>query len=195
MPTREESDDKTVQVAIYKALEWTEDEIAEVMGVSQPAINQRASRYRERIAQVMAWVNVAAAKYIEKRIVALETKADVKKRIHEKGYKLVEKTLDQGLKDAEKTTAPDGTVIDTPAVEVSMVHLRAADMAIERTEGKAVDHKRIESHSQRITVTVDGDRLERIFERADELNRRRIAAYQPPAHADVPEGDIVGPSN
>lgn len=194
MAPRSDSDDTTIQVACLKAAEWTDAEISVLLGVSQQAVNKRCMQHRPRIEQVMAFVRTGMARYIEKRIRDMESKADIKARIHKKAYAVVEKALDHGLQDSETAIGPNGEIIERSAVEVGAIHLKAADMGIERVEGKALDRKSIEQRTLTVNVEVDGDKLDSVLRTAERLNQLRSAAYQLPP-ADVIEADLVGPSN
>lgn len=169
--TNEIADEKDTQIGIYLALEWNHQEIADAVGFQASAISKRlrAPGHAEAIEKAKSWASAASARYLAKKIRDIETKADIKARIHEKSYKLVERTVDDGLS----------------AAEVGPVHLKAADMGIERVEGKALDRKTIESmHTEVRRVEISTGDFDDFLSEVRQL-RGTLRACLPPAPPEI----------
>lgn len=156
--------EKDIKIAAMLACEWSIADIALHFDLGESAIRNRFDRYphSEVIPQVRSWVRTAMDKYIVDRIRAAEEDIrERKKKIHGEAYKLVEKTLKHGNAQSE-------------AKMPNPVHLRAAEMAIERTEGKPLDRKAILSRNENVTVKqVDGGELDALLQEMAEINQLR----------------------
>lgn len=153
-----------IKIAAMLACEWTVADIALHFGITESAIRNRFDRYphSEVIPQVRSWVRTAVDKYISDRIRAAEEDIrEMKAKIHKDAYKLVKKTIDHGNK------LPENEMPDP-------VHLRAAEMGIERTEGKPLDRKAIMTRNENVTVKqVDSGELDEILREMAEINQLR----------------------
>lgn len=161
---RVEQIEKDIQIGAMIACEWTIADIALHYGLTEGAIRNRMDRYphREVIPKAASWVRLALGKYVEDRLKDAESDiAARKKRLHTKAYHAIEKKLDEVVKEGSNVS-PDA------------VHLRAAEMGIERTEGKPLDRKAILTRNENVTVRqVDGDDLEAILREAAQINMIR----------------------
>lgn len=167
--------DVNIQVGIFIGCDWTLSDIAKHLGVSVAAISQRKKRRENRqvIERVSGYVRVAVSKYVQARVHEQENDiAERKKKILEKGYKTLEKTLDAGL---------------VPDAEVQPIHLKAAEMGIERTEGKPLDRRAI------LELTgadvrgreIDGGDLEDILAEVARINEMRKQTLALPAFTEA----------
>ena len=176
--TNEIADEKDTQIGIYLALEWNHQEIADAVGFQASAISKRlrAPGHAEAIEKAKSWASAASARYLAKKIRDIETKADIKARIHEKSYKLVERTVDDGLS----------------AAEVGPVHLKAADMGIERVEGKALDRKAILSQNNTTVTHELSDETVGLLTAFMGKHQSLLPAMVPqlPEHHDEPSGPV-----
>ncbi len=154
--------DRIVEIAILLGAEWKTEEIARHYGITRQAVDMRIARYREHIDRVKAFTRVAISKKVEERLTrAEEDLQERKKKIHSKGYKLIEKKINLGLEDG---------------VDPDSDHLRAAEIGIERTEGKALDRKAILGRMDVYRHDVDGDELDEILGEVAKINEiRRLA--------------------
>lgn len=161
--------DMKLQIGIMIGAEWSLTDIGQHFGVTSQAINMRKLRDKDKlIERVAVWTRTAISKYIEDRIKAAEEDLqERKKRLHKKGYRLIEKVVDAGL-EAE----PE---------DVDMRHIIAAEKGIERTEGKPMDRKTIMAQSVSYHVDVDGDDLMAVLNETARLNELRRLALPAPA--------------
>lgn len=174
-----------IQVGIFMAFGWTVDEIAAHMGLSASAISARKqnTRHRGMIDTISAYAAVGVARLTSERIrKAEEDFNERKRRLHTKGYRVIEKALDSTLGDEEKGIAP---------ATVETLHLRAAEMGIERTEGKPLDRKAILTRNENVTrCEVDDSDLNAILGEAEKINLlRKSALLLPPAN--VKDAELV----
>lgn len=162
------------QIGIFLGADWTVPEIAQFLGVTTQAVYARQQRPTSKpiIETASAWSRIAFSKHLEKRIEKLQDDFDErKKRLHTKGYKLIEKKVDHAL--SESITGD----------EIDQTDLHAAEMAIERTEGKPLDRKAIlERHEHIYQRQVDGPDLDEILNEVATLNEMRRKAL--PAHVE-----------
>lgn len=174
-----------IQIGIYMAFGWTADEIAAQMGLSASAINARKqnARHRGMIDTVKEYAAVGVARLTSERIRKAENDFnDRKKRLHTKGYRVIEKALDSTLGDPDKGIA---------AASVEPLHLRAAEMGIERTEGKPLDRKAILTRNESFGRNeIDDADLHDILGEAERINQLRRSALLLPA-ASVKDAEIV----
>lgn len=166
-----------VHIGVLMGFGWTVNEIAAHMGVSASAINARKynTSHRGLIDTVAQWTEVGVARLVSERIrKAEEDFTERKRRLHAKGYKVVEKALNDALGDPEN---------GIPAAPLEPIHLRAAEMGIERNEGKPLDRKAILTRNENVTtVSVDGDELDSILGEMARINEMRKSAFMlPPA--------------
>lgn len=172
-----------IQVGIYMAFNWTADEIAAQMGLSVSAINARKQnkRHRGMIDTVKEYAALGVARLTSERILkAEEDFRERKNRIHSKGYKVVEKVLDDGLK--EETT------------NLTAIHLRAAEQGIERNEGRPLDRKAILNRYENAEQTqIDDADLHAILGEQDRINRLRDSSLLLTAGT-VKDAEIVQPA-
>jgi uncharacterized membrane protein YkoI len=168
---RPKHDDTNIQVGIFIGADWKITDIAKHLGVSTQAIHARKGSEENRIVidSVAGITRVALSKYIETRVRKMEEDFEErKKRLHTKGYKVIEKTLDHALA-APKEESPDQT------------HLKAAEMGIERVEGKALDRKAILSRDEHVyRIEVDGDDLDSVLNEVAIINEMRKRALTAP---------------
>jgi len=156
-----------IKIAAMLACDWKHQDIADHFGLHINAIRHRFDRYphSDVIPQVRTWVRTALDRYIEDRLrAAEEDMREMKKELHKKSYKLVAKAVDHGLSQDE-SKMPDP------------VHLRAAEMGIERTEGKPLDRKAIMTRNENVTrKEVDGGELDEILREMAQINQLRRPA-------------------
>lgn len=173
--------DVNMQVGIMLGCEWPLSEIAKQLGVSVAAVAQRKKRResRQMIEKAQGFTRLAVAKYVQTRIHEAEDEiAQRKKSIMSKGYRTIEKTLDNALSEEN--------------AEISPTHLKAAEMGIERTEGKPLDRKAIlglTGEDLRGQRQVDGDDLDNILAEVARINELRKKSY--PALPAFTEGELV----
>lgn len=171
-----------IQIGIYMAFGWTAEEMAAQMGVSASAINARKqnARHRGLIDTVREYASLGVARLTSERIRAAEEDfAEMRRDLHRDGYRVVKKTLRHALAQAEE-------VIPEP------IHLRAAEMGIERAEGKPLDRKAILTRNENVTrAEVDEIDLNGILGEAEQINLLRKSSLLLPA---VKDAEIVQPS-
>lgn len=167
MRRRQHDDSINIQIGIFLGADWTVGDIAQHLGVNSQAVSMRRCRHKPLIDTVMAQTRVAISKYVETRIKAAEDDIqETKKRLHGKSYKLIEKTVNHGLKD--EVEQPDQT------------HLRAAEMGIERTEGRPLDRKAILERNEHVyRIEVDGSDLDSVLQEVALINEMRRKALPP----------------
>lgn len=172
---RHRDDSTNYQIGIFLGCDWTVQDVADHLGITRQAIYMRQKDPEAKAIQKAAetWTRAAISKYVEKRIQAKEEDlAEKKKRLRNKGYKLIEKTLDQGLETEE----------------VNPIHLKAAEMGIEREEGKPLDRKAILSQSEHTyRLEVDGDDLAGLLAEVAQINELRRKALPAFKDAEVVE--------
>jgi predicted Zn-ribbon and HTH transcriptional regulator len=172
------SDWKDVQIGICRALEWTLEEAGELVGLSSQAVlmRQRSGKHAKAIAEAKSWTETASAKYLAKRVAAMEQRVEaMRKRLRDKGYSVIEKKLDHALQRAVCANCGIGRVdFEGPGqylsecphcqskeapvmVEVSASHLAAANIGIEREEGKALQSFKSEHTEKRVIEVNAGD--------------------------------------
>ena len=182
---KEQTDDVAIQVGLLLGAEWTVADIATHLGMTPQNIYAMKKRLRTNdvIERVKGWQSVAISKYIERRIAKKEQEIQERKeRLLSKGYEVLEKTVDHTLKAAELAEENDAPW--TPKAE----QLAAANMGIERSEGKPLDRKAILERRETIhTVQVDGGDLEQVLREAAMLNEMRRKALP----AAVLEAELV----
>lgn len=163
--------DTDIAIGIMIGAEWSNEDIARHFGVTTQALAMRKKRRRDRgnaiIDNVINWTRIAISKYVEARLQAAEQDFEArKKELRKKSYRLVEKTVDHGLSD--EVTRPDQT------------HLHAAEIGIERVEGKALDRKAILSREEKIyRVDVDGSELDGLLHELAVITERRKLLVAP----------------
>lgn len=167
-------DDLAIQIGLLLGAEWTHEDIATHLGISTGTITNRKKKLHDGdvIERVKGWTKVAISKYIEARLQKAEADlAEKKKRLMEKGYTVIEKTLDHTLiaaDMAEKAEVP---------WKPDAVQLGAANIGIERTEGKPLDRKAILQRDEHVyRLEVDGEDLEHVLRTAAMLNEMRMKA-------------------
>ena len=173
-------DDVLIQIGILLGCEWSIPEIAQHLGIVPGSVYNKRQKVRDKdvMERVKSWTKVGVSKYIEARIKKAEDDlAERKKRLLDKGYRVIERTVDGTLAAAEAASAAEVPWKPDP------VQLTAANMGIERTEGKPLDRKSIEElRVNRYIVEVDGSDLEDVLATAAILNEMRLKAL-PPARA------------
>jgi hypothetical protein len=159
-----QSDEASIQVGILQGCDWSAQEIAAQLGVTANAIYERCRNptHAPLIEKVRSWTQIGVTKKINERIKAAEDDFNERKRrLHTKGYRAIEKKLDE-------------VVAEGSTVSIDAVHLRAAEMGIERTEGKPLDRKAILTRNENVTrAEVDELDLNGILGDLEETNRLR----------------------
>lgn len=158
-----------IQCAIMIAAGWSVGEVAKFLGCSHVAIVQRRKRHPETFRTVGEWTRLAIDRYIAQQLRDKDDEiAEIKKKIHNKAYRVVDKSLNHAL------ALPDE---EMPQKE----HLLAAEMAIDRNEGKAIDRKSIEQRSLNVNATVDisVSTLDDVLREVSALNEMRKKALPP----------------
>jgi hypothetical protein len=129
------ADDIDIQIAIYGALGLPVDAVAERVKLTPEQVQERRSGPKaSRIDAIAAWTKDAIHERLDVEIASV----DVKRRINEMSYQLIEKGLAAAL---------DG--VDIPCMEcgrkpfITTAQLTAAKEGLDRTEGKALDRKSI----------------------------------------------------
>jgi hypothetical protein len=190
------SESINIQIGIYWGVGWTLEEIASILGLAHSAIRSRTTYHRTRINEVKAWSSAASTAIIAKRIKENEEKADIKARIRTKGYQIIDKTLDQGLQEEQEVYDKRSKEVKKVPVVVNENHLKAADMAIERTEGKALDRKDIVRRDEKVIKhEIDASALLAAVAQMEKLNAMRTTAYLPAAPAAIEAEVIDDPTN
>jgi hypothetical protein len=172
-------DDSATQIGILIGAEWPVKDIAEHLGLSQATVFNHKKRHGDAIQLVAGWTRLAIGRYVKARIEKAEADlAERKKSIHEKGYRVIEKKLDMAL--GEETVVLDAT------------DLRAAEMGIERTEGKPLDRKAILERSEHIyRVEVDGSDLDAVLGELAQINEMRRKLLPPAEDTTVRDAELV----
>lgn len=180
--------DADVQVGILIGAGWTTNDVAQLFGVTHVAIVQRRKRNAALINKVIEWTRMATDKYVAERIKEAEDEiAERKKNIKKKSYRIIEKTLDHGLAQDE-TSKPEKE------------HLAAAEMALDRTEGKAIDRKQIHQLNETLNSGQTRDLSEGLLNNIltelqgiTHIHRALPAASQPDLNVQpVEEAETVG---
>ena len=163
----------SMQIAVFQGAEWPVQSIADHLGVTRQAVYQHIKRHEAYIATLSGFTKVAVDRYVSERVKQLEEDFKERKtRIHEKGYKVIEKKLNIALKDEND--------------ELDLSDLRAAEMGIERTEGKPLDRKAILERTEHVVIhEVDGDDLNGLLGEVAKLNELRRKALPAFAEAEL----------
>jgi hypothetical protein len=161
------NEEKSIQVGILVGFGWTSEEIAQHTGVTRSAISGQKQNHRRLIDAVAAMTKVGVERLVATRIREAEMKfEEMKADLHKKGYRVMGKTLDHAM------NLPDEISPDT-------THLRAAEMAIERTEGKPLDRKAILTRNENVEIRqIDGGDLDAILGEMALINEMRKSALQ-----------------
>lgn len=196
--------ERDIEIGILRGLDWSVPEIADHLGISVKGIEQRLyGKWKERIRRFEVIARTASAK----KIGEIESKADVKAKIHRNAYKVIDKAIEQALEPSKVALKNGAPVLDAAGnqilvpVEVTLVHLEAVEQGLDRIEGKAVDRKAILERRELVNIRqVDEGALGRILEQADYLNQLRggQALLPAPGQAqadDAEEAEIVEPPN
>lgn len=181
----ERTTDSLIQIGIMLGAEWSCSDIARHLGVTPQAIIQKRGRYRANglIEQCKVWTKVAISKYVEERLKKAEDDMNERKqRLHKKGYRVLEKAVDHALSDE--------------VIEPDQIHLKAAEIGIERVEGKALDRKAILERNEHVyRIEVDGDELEQVLHDVAEINEMRRKLLPPAtdtvSNNSVQEAEVV----
>ena len=135
---------------------------------------------------------------ISARMAELKSSWDIKHRNRDKGYKLIEKTLDQGLQETHQVLVGKGEnaqVVDLP-VEPGMLHLTAANIAIERVEGRALGREaRLSLNADDLERNreVDGEKLDQILDDLRHMAQLRGGqrALPPVETSEAEEAEVI----
>lgn len=183
MGGRSKDIEKDIRIAIMLGAEWTVGEIARHLGVQSQAVSIRMSRDKTGVIdRFKAFTKIAISKRVEERLRKAEDELEEQRhKLRTKGYKLLKKKIDVGLSD--EVPDPDQT------------HLNAAEFAIERVEGKALDRKSIEERRVQYNVEVDSNDLMSVLQDAAQINELRRAALPPaPTSDSAIEAELVDES-
>ena len=191
------TEERDLHIAVYAAFGRTQEEIGKLLSppLSMRGVQARIGLHRRFYDSTVEFLKPL----ISARMSELKSSWDIKHRNRDKGYKLIEKTLDQGLQETHQVLVGKGEyaqVVDLP-VEPGMLHLTAASIAIDRVEGRALGREArlslnaddLEQHRE-----VDGGTLDRILadiQRMNELRGGQRALPPPQESTEAIQAEIV----
>lgn len=181
-------DERSLHIAVYSAMDWTYEEIGDVMNLSRQAIAKHVSIHREDYDRIKAIIKAQLTPYVQK----IKTGWEIKQKNRDKGHRVVGKLLDQALQDTKPVVVdtPQGRIIVDMPVEPNAVHLKAAETAIARVEGNTLDRKAVlelSMNEDNQLREVDGGKLDEILSEMQMLNNMHKQALLPA----VQEAEIV----
>ena len=170
------TEERDLLIAIYAAFGRTQDEIGKLLSppLSMRGVQARISLHRSFFDRTVEFLKPL----ISARMAEFKSSWEIKHRNRDKGYRVIERVLDQALQETHQVVIGKGesaTVIELP-VEPDMRHLAASGMAIDRVEGKALGRE------ARLSLTgddldpsheVDGRRLDQILDEMRQMAQLR----------------------
>lgn len=125
-------------------------EIAARLGREMDTLYKRQQRGREAYGWIEQLAEAETERTVAARVQKIEAKADIKGRIHQKSYRVIERALDEPLRDGEMACPECNAKIALPSAPVNSVHMKAAEIALDRNEGKPLDRRTVVEREERL---------------------------------------------